>query len=112
MLKLRLLLRPPLLRSKLLPKRLHTQLKARLHAGFLLTKICKRVNTCMKYFDYVFDIEPDRIEFDVELTLGKLKMKEGDYWQVCSGPQGTVILQKVDPVVAFTQGYAINTKCE
>jgi hypothetical protein len=62
----------------------------------------------MKYVDYVFDIEPGRIEFDEELTLGKLRMKVGEMFQVCEGPQGTVILQKVDPVVAFTQGYAVN----
>ena len=62
----------------------------------------------MKYVDYIFDIEPSRIEFDEELTLGKLKMKVGEMFQVCEGPQGTVILQKVDPVVAFTQGYAVN----
>ena len=66
----------------------------------------------MKYVDYIFDIEPGRIEFDEELTLGKLRMKAGDMFQVCEGPQGTVILQKVDPVVAFAMGYAINTPCE
>jgi hypothetical protein len=62
----------------------------------------------MKYVDYIFDIEPTRIIFDEELTLGKCKLHEGDFYQVCQGPQGTVILQKVDPVVAFTQGYAVN----
>ena len=62
----------------------------------------------MKFIDYVFDVEPGRIEFDHELTLGKLQMKTGDMFQVCQGPQGTVILRKVDPVVAFTQGYAVN----
>ena len=63
----------------------------------------------MKYVDYVFDLEPDIIKFDDELSLGKLQMKAGDMWQVHAGPQGTVILRKVDPVVAFAQGYAINT---
>ena len=62
----------------------------------------------MKYVDYVFDIEPGRIIFDNELSLGKLNMKAGDYWQVCEGPQGTVIFEKVDPLVAFTQGLAVN----
>lgn len=62
----------------------------------------------MKYVDYVFDMSPDCIVFDEELTLGKLQMKSGDYWQVCEGPQGTVILHKVDPVVAFTNGLAVN----
>ena len=66
----------------------------------------------MKYVDYVFDIEPGRIVFDEELTLGKLQMKPGEMFQVCEGPQGTVILRKIDPVVAFAQGYAINTPCE
>lgn len=62
----------------------------------------------MKYVDYVFDIEQDRIIFDDELTLGKCKLKSGDFYQVCQGPQGTVILQKVDPLVAFVQGIAVN----
>ncbi len=62
----------------------------------------------MKYVDYVFDVESDRIVFDEELTLGKLKLKSGDMFQVCQGPQGTVILQKVDPVVAFALGYNVN----
>jgi hypothetical protein len=63
----------------------------------------------MKYVDYVFDIEQERIVFDNELTLGKCGLRHGDMYQVCQGPQGTVILQKVDPVVAFTQGYAVNS---
>jgi hypothetical protein len=64
----------------------------------------------MKFIDYVFDITPSCIVFDEELTLGKLQMKEGDYWQVCAGPQGTVILRKVDPIVAFTEGLPVNSK--
>ena len=62
----------------------------------------------MKYVDYVFDIDQDRIMFDDELTLGKCKLKLGDYFQVCEGPQGTVILQRIDPVVAFTVGLPVN----
>jgi len=62
----------------------------------------------MKYVDYVFDIDQDRIVFDDELTLGKSKLRAGDFYQMCQGPQGTVILQKVDPVVAFTMGFAVN----
>jgi hypothetical protein len=66
----------------------------------------------MKYVDYVFDIEPTVIKFDEELTLGKLKMQPGDFWQVCQGPQGTVIMRKVDPVVAFANGLAVNDSPE
>lgn len=66
------------------------------------------LNIHMKYVDYVFDIERERIVFDDEITLGKCKLKTGDLYQVCEGPQGTVILQKVDPVVAFTMGYAVH----
>lgn len=68
-----------------------------------------RLNIWMKYVDYVFDIEQDRIVFDDELTLGKCRLKEGDMFQVCQGPQGTVILQKVDPVVAFVQGFPVRS---
>lgn len=63
----------------------------------------------MKFVDYIFDIEPDCIKFDAEITLGQCKLRAGDFFQVCQGPQGTVILQKVDPVVAFTSGYAVNS---
>jgi len=69
-------------------------------------------NNGLTFIDYNFKLYPDRIEFDHELSLGKLNLKEGQMLQVCAGPQGTVILCKVDPVVAFAQGYAINTPCE
>lgn len=62
----------------------------------------------LTFVDYTFKMYNDRLEFDHELTLGKLHLEEGQMLQVCAGPQGTVILQKVDPVVAFTQGYAVN----
>jgi len=62
----------------------------------------------MKYVDYVFDIEPGRMIFDEEITLGKIQWRPGDYFQVCEGPQGTVILRKVDPIVAFTNGLPVN----
>ena len=45
---------------------------------------------------------------DEELPLSKIKFKEGDLLQVCQTEEGRVILRKVDPVVAFTQGYAVN----
>ena len=60
------------------------------------------------FIDYTFKLFDDRIEFDQELTLGQMELREGQMLQVCAGPQGTVILQKVDPVVAFAQGYSVN----
>lgn len=62
----------------------------------------------MKFVDYTFDIEPNHIVFDPELSLAKARLRPGDLYQVCEGPQGTVVLQRMDPVVAFAQGYAPN----
>jgi len=64
----------------------------------------------MKHIDYTIDIEYGQyIILDEELPLEKIRFKEGDMLQVCKTASGAVMLKKVDPVVAFTQGYAINT---
>ena len=64
----------------------------------------------MLHFDYTLDIDnhAGTCAFDAELSLDRFGWKPGQLLQVCQGPQGTVILQKVDPVVAFTNGYAVN----
>ena len=78
--------------------------------GFLLAKIGRYVNTCMKHIDYTIDIEYGQyIILDEELPLEKIRFKEGDFLQVCKTASGAVMLRKVDPVVAFAQGYAVNS---
>ena len=74
--------------------------------GFLLAKIGKCVNTCMRHFDYVIDIEyGQHIILDEELPLEKIQFKEGDLLQVCKTPKGHVMLKKVDPLTKFTLGF-------
>ena len=36
----------------------------------------------MKYYDYEWDLEPNRILLDEELNLDKLGWKGGDYFEV------------------------------
>ena len=78
--------------------------------GFLLAGRLGCVHTCMKHYDYVIDIEYGcYLILDPELLLEKIKFKEGDILQVCKTPEGHVMLKKVDPIVQFTMGYAVNS---
>ena len=59
----------------------------------------------MLHYDYQLDIEYGQyIMFDAELTLERLRFKEGSYLQVCKTAGGQVILRPVDPIVAFAEG--------
>ena len=54
----------------------------------------------MRYVDYKWDLEPERILFDDELDLDKLNWQEGDYF-VVKKINGKNTLVKVDPLVKF-----------
>ena len=54
----------------------------------------------MRYFDYEWDLEPNRILLDVELDIDKLGWRSDDYFQV-KNVNGRVMLVKVDPLVKF-----------
>ena len=54
----------------------------------------------MKYYDYEWDLEPNRILLDAELDIDKLGWRGGDYFQV-KNVNGRVMLVKVDPIVKF-----------
>jgi hypothetical protein len=54
----------------------------------------------MRYVDYTWDLEPNRIVLDQELDLDKLGWRGGDYFQV-SNINGRAMLVKVDPLVKF-----------
>jgi len=54
----------------------------------------------MKYFDYEWDLEPNRILLDSELNIDKLGWQSGDYFQV-KNVNGRVMLIKVDPLEKF-----------
>ena len=54
----------------------------------------------MRYFDYEWDLEPNRILLDAELNVDKLGWQAGDYFQV-KNINGRAMLVKVDPLTKF-----------
>ena len=54
----------------------------------------------MKYYDYEWDLEPNRILLDAELDVDKLGWQAGDYFQV-KNVNGRAMLVKVEPLVKF-----------
>jgi hypothetical protein len=54
----------------------------------------------MRYYDYEWDLEPNRILLDAELDIDKLGWRGGDYFQV-KNVNGRAMLIKVDPLVKF-----------
>ena len=63
----------------------------------------------MLHFDYRWDLHPDRIILDEELNTDKLGWKGGDMFKFIN-VNGQQMLVKVDPVVAFSQGYPVNVQ--
>jgi hypothetical protein len=63
----------------------------------------------MLHFDYRWDLHPDRIILDEELNTDKLGWKGGDMFKFIN-VNGQQMLVKVDPVVAFSQGYQVNVQ--
>jgi hypothetical protein len=54
----------------------------------------------MKYYDYEWDLEPNRILLDSELNVDRLGWKSGDYFQV-KNINGRTMLVKVDALERF-----------
>jgi hypothetical protein len=54
----------------------------------------------MKYYDYEWDLEPNRILLDAELDVDKLGWHGGDYFKVAN-INGRTVLIKVDPLEKF-----------
>lgn len=63
----------------------------------------------MLHIDYNWDLYPDRIILDEELNLDRLGWKGGDHFKLIN-VNGKAMLVKVDPLVAFLEGYNINDK--
>lgn len=59
----------------------------------------------MKYFDYDWDLSPDRIIFDEELDIDKLGWEAGDCFEI-RNINGRAMLIKVDPLIAFIRNGA------
>ena len=56
----------------------------------------------MIYFDYTWDLEPNRILLDEELNIDRLGWKGGDFFQL-KNVNGRAMLVKVDPLVKFVK---------
>jgi anaerobic selenocysteine-containing dehydrogenase len=54
----------------------------------------------MKYVEYDWDLEPNRILLDPELDIDKLGWRHGDYFKV-SNINGRAMLIKVDALEKF-----------
>lgn len=63
----------------------------------------------MRYIDYNWDLSPGGIILDNELDIDKLGWKGGDYFKL-TNINGVAQLVKVDPVVAFCNGYEVKNE--
>jgi hypothetical protein len=54
----------------------------------------------MKYYDYEWDLSPDRILLDHELNIDALGWKGGDLFEV-KNINGRAMLVKLDPLIKF-----------
>jgi hypothetical protein len=61
----------------------------------------------MLFIDYTWDCSSNGIILDEEFNSDKLGWKAGDHFKFVN-VNGRQMLVKVDPVVAFTQGYQTN----
>jgi hypothetical protein len=61
----------------------------------------------MKYYDYEWDLEPNRILLDEELNLDKLGWQNGDCFKVVN-INGRSMLVKLEAVEQFIKGHKVN----
>jgi len=61
----------------------------------------------MIYFDYTWDLEPNRILLDEELNIDKLGWRSGDCFKLVNR-NGRAMLVKMETVEQFTRGYKVN----
>jgi hypothetical protein len=54
----------------------------------------------MRYYDYEWDLEPNRILLDAELNVDALGWNTGDYFKVAN-VNGRIMLVKVDKLEKF-----------
>lgn len=54
----------------------------------------------MKYYDYEWDLHPDKIIIDPDIDIDKLGWKGGDYFKLVN-INGQVQLVKLDPLMKF-----------
>ena len=57
----------------------------------------------MLYLGHNWDLSPNLIIPDEELSTDRLGWKVGDYWRVAENAKGNKILVKIDPLVKFLE---------
>jgi hypothetical protein len=62
----------------------------------------------MRYYDYEWDLEPNRILLDQELDIDKLGWRHGDCFKVAN-VNGRAMLVKLDAVEQFARGHKVNS---
>ena len=58
----------------------------------------------MKYLDFDWDLQKDRIVLDPAINIDKLEWRAGDFFEI-RNIDGRVELVKIDPIVKFVKGY-------
>jgi hypothetical protein len=58
----------------------------------------------MRYYDYIWELNPDQLLLDQELNIDKLGWKHGDIFRLVN-VNGRAALRKIDPLERFTRGY-------
>ncbi len=58
----------------------------------------------MKYVNYDWDLQEDKIVIDSEIDINKLGWNVGDHFKIVN-LNGKIVLAKVDPLVKFVKGY-------
>jgi hypothetical protein len=62
----------------------------------------------MRYYDYEWDLEPNRILLDEELDIDKLGWRAGDCFKVINR-NGRAMLVKLEAVEQFARGHKVNS---
>lgn len=61
----------------------------------------------MKYYDYEWDLTPNRILLDEELNVDRLGWKGGDCFKLVNR-NGRTMLVKLEAVEQFARGHKVN----
>lgn len=60
----------------------------------------------MRYYDYIWDLNPDQLILDKELDTNKLGWKTGDVFVLVEGQNSQKYLRRMSVLERFTRGIA------
>jgi hypothetical protein len=58
----------------------------------------------MRYYDYIWDLNPDQLILDKELDINKLGWTPGDVFVLVEGSNNQKYLRKISALERFTRG--------